>query len=66
MTIELNGSPREVPAGSTLDALIAAVAGSLRGSAAAVDGEVVPRAEWQSFELADGQHVEIITAVQGG
>jgi sulfur carrier protein len=66
MTVDVNGSPRNMPPGTTLDALIAAVAGSLRGSAAAVDGEVVPRGEWAHFPLADGQQVEIITAVQGG
>ena len=35
-------------------------------SAAVVDGEVVPRSTWTSFRLRDGQHVELITAVQGG
>jgi thiamine biosynthesis protein ThiS len=31
----------------------------------AVDGEVVPRGEWDS-ELREGQRVEILQAVQGG
>jgi len=37
-----------------------------RGSAAAVDGVVVPRGSWEAFLLADGSSVEILTAVQGG
>jgi sulfur carrier protein len=37
-----------------------------RGVAVAVDGEVVPRAEWRSRELSEGQSVEVVHAVQGG
>ena len=37
-----------------------------RGVAVAVDGEVVPRAEWASRTLADGARVEVLTAMQGG
>ena len=40
--------------------------GNDRGIAVAVDGEVVPRAEWSSRRLAPGERVEIVTAVQGG
>jgi sulfur carrier protein len=34
--------------------------------AVAVDGEVVPRGEWDAVELREGQRVEIVQAVQGG
>jgi sulfur carrier protein len=64
--IELNGRPHELADDATLDGVIAAVAGSTRGSAAAVDGVVVPRGEWTGFRLRPGQAVEVITAVQGG
>ena len=37
-----------------------------RGVAVAVDGEVVPRAQWQSFALAEHARVEVLTAMQGG
>jgi sulfur carrier protein len=66
MKIELNGKPHELADGTTVDQLIASVAGSSRGSAAAVDGEVVPRSSWPTAVLRDGQTVELITAVQGG
>jgi sulfur carrier protein len=36
------------------------------GVAIAVDREVVPRAEWETFALADGARVEVLTAMQGG
>ena len=36
------------------------------GVAIAVDREVVPRAEWETFTLAEGARVEVLTAMQGG
>ena len=32
----------------------------------AVEGEVVPRAQWPNVELRDGAKVEVVVAVQGG
>ena len=37
-----------------------------RGVAVAVDGEVVPRGQWDSTSLDEGQRVEVLRAVQGG
>ena len=68
MTIWLNGHASEIAAGTSLaeaiDAMVAPLDG--RGVAAAVDGEVVPRGQWKQTTLADGQHVEVVQAVQGG
>jgi sulfur carrier protein len=64
--ITLNGTAREVAAGTTVAALMTDLTGSTRGSAAAVDGAVVPRGEWHDYALREGQVVELITAVQGG
>ena len=64
----VNGEPRELPAGTTVTALVVDLglpAGG-RGVAVAVDGEVVPRAEWGTRELDDAGRVEILTAMQGG
>lgn len=36
------------------------------GTAVAVNGEVVPKSEWESTQLDDGAQVDILTAVQGG
>ena len=68
MTIWLNGSESELAAGTTLADAVAATGrpAEARGIAAAVDGEVVPRAAWQETALADGQRVEVVQAVQGG
>ena len=37
-----------------------------RGVAVAVDGEVVPRACWETFALPEDARVEVLTAMQGG
>jgi len=68
MRIVLNGEPRELPAGATLaDAVRESGAEREgRGVAVALDGEVVPRAEWDSTPLAEGQGVEVLAAIQGG
>ena len=48
------------------DAVLAAGAPDGRGVAVALDGEVVPRGEWATTEVRDGQQVEVLRAVQGG
>jgi sulfur carrier protein len=64
----LNGEPCELPDGAMLEDAIArsGVHESRRGVAVAVDGEVVPRAEWQATALGEGARVEVLQAVQGG
>lgn len=66
--VSLNGEPRELPEPATVQAAIREVGGADggRGVAVAVDGQVVPRREWQRTELREGQRVEIVHAVQGG
>ena len=65
--IVLNGEPCDaIAAGATLRALLDAVGAPERGVAVAVDAEVVPRSEWETFAVPDGARVEILTAVQGG
>lgn len=67
MTIVLNGTERHVEAGSTVADLVAEVVPDApTGTAVAVDGEVVRRADWPATALAEGAHVEILRAVQGG
>lgn len=68
MRIWLNGEERELAPGATLaDAVVeTGSAPDQRGIAAALEGEVVPRAQWRRTELGDGQHVEVVQAVQGG
>ncbi|OEJ96608.1 sulfur carrier protein ThiS [Streptomyces thermolilacinus] len=66
VTVSVNGEPRELPAPAALDALVATLTTAPSGVAAAVNETVVPRGEWASTVLADGDRVEVLTAVQGG
>jgi thiazole synthase len=68
MRIELNGEQREVKDGATVaDAVAVSGAGrEARGLAVALDGEVIPRGEWDSTPLRDGHKVEVLAAIQGG
>lgn len=66
MTISVNGEPREVAAGTTLDAVVAILTAARSGVAAALNETVVPRGQWTATPVGDGDRVEILTAVQGG
>jgi sulfur carrier protein len=64
----VNGQSSDVVAGETVAAVLDRLGLPLdaRGVAVAVDGEVVPRAAWQTFALAADARVEVLTAMQGG
>jgi sulfur carrier protein len=65
--IFVNGEPRE-RAGATIAELLAdlGVEDRARGVAVAVDGEIVPRAEWPERRVNQGERVEALSAMQGG
>ena len=68
MRLRVNGEQRQLADGATVRDVLALldVAPDARGVAVAVDAEVVPRGSWDATELADGAHVEVLSAIQGG
>ena len=62
----LNGERRELPDRATVESVVRELGAPERGVAVAVDGEVVPRGEWATTAIRDGQQVEVLHAVQGG
>jgi sulfur carrier protein len=66
--ILVNGDELELRAGERVVAVLErlGLAPGARGVAVAVDGEVLPRARWETFEIPDGARVEVLTAMQGG
>jgi sulfur carrier protein len=68
VTIQLNGELVALPGTATVAEAVARLgaAEGRRGIAVAVDGEVVPRSEWEQTALRDGQRVEVVGAIQGG
>ena len=63
MLITVNGDPATVAAGGTVADVLP---GDARGLAVAVNGVVVRRTDHVTTPLAEGDAVEIVTAVQGG
>ncbi|KRE74130.1 sulfur carrier protein ThiS [Arthrobacter sp. Soil762] len=78
MNITLNGSRHSVADDASITTLISHITGrSLAANGQATDGqklgvavahnsEVVPRSQWFVTALAEGDDVELVTAVQGG
>ena len=68
MRITLNGVARELPDGARLTdaAALLAIAPGEAGVAAAVDGTVIRRSEWDRTDLTCGCRVEIVRAAAGG
>ncbi|MGX5716987.1 sulfur carrier protein ThiS [Arthrobacter sp. MAHUQ-56] len=78
MNITLNGNPHTVADGASITMLVSQVTGRpLAADGQATDGrklgvavahnaQVVPRSQWFATALADGDDIELVTAVQGG
>jgi len=78
MNITLNGSQHRVTDGVSITTLVSqltgrhlsadgqAADGRKLGVAVARNSEVVPRSQWYVTALAEGDDVELVTAVQGG
>lgn len=69
MAIELtvNGTPTELPGSCSVQALTEQLdITNASGIAVAINAAVVPRSEWQTQTINEGDRVEILTATQGG
>jgi sulfur carrier protein len=78
MKIRLNGLEHTVPDGASVSTLVTQVTGRTLapngqsadggrlGIAVARNAGVVPRSQWHGTALADGDDIELVTAVQGG
>jgi sulfur carrier protein len=66
MLIVINGQTHQAAGTLSLAQAVGLLTTAHSGVAAAVNGEVVRRSAWDSTRLADGDQVEVLTAVQGG
>lgn len=66
MQVRVNGEERAVSEGTTVADLLAALGLQGRHLAVEVNREVVPREQYASTTLADGDAVEIVHFVGGG
>ncbi|MDQ3300453.1 MAG: sulfur carrier protein ThiS [Myxococcota bacterium] len=66
MEVVINGQPRTVAAGITVEALIGELGLADRRVAVERNLEVVPRAQHATTVLAAGDRLEVVTFVGGG
>jgi len=66
MKATINGVSRELPDGLTIATLLESLGTVRTGIAVACNDSVVPRTQYDSSVIGDGDRVEIIKAVAGG
>ena len=66
MEISLNGEPRQIEEGTTLQGLVGTLQLPDRALAIAVNRKVITRAKWPEVVLLPGDRVELVRAIGGG
>lgn len=66
MRVQVNGEPRELPAGSTIASLLSALGLADRPVAVERNMEIVPRAQHGDTPLTEGDALEVVQFVGGG
>jgi len=66
MQISVNGEPKEVPDGATVERLLDLIEVQRQQIAVEVNRELVPRSQHAARALAEGDVIEIVTLVGGG
>jgi sulfur carrier protein len=66
LRVSVNGEPRELPAGTTVAALLLQIAPAGKPCAVEIDRQIVPRSEHAGRTLREGEAVEVVGFVGGG
>ena len=67
MKLPVNGSTQTVQERTVAELVERVAPGrTARGTAVALNGEVVPRGEWQTAPLKEGDRIEVLHAIGGG
>lgn len=66
MKVELNGTVQEIAEPASLADLLASIEMPLEGTALVLNGEVVPRPEYDATALKNGDSVDVVRMVGGG
>ena len=67
--VVVNGEPIRVPQGCSVAEVVARFAPTVtpgRGTAVALNEEVIPASRWSQTTVAGGEHLELLQAVAGG
>ena len=66
MQLHINGEPRDFPEGLTVAALVAQLGMKPDRVAVELNLEIVPRSQWDTAQLKDGDKLEVVHFVGGG
>ncbi len=66
MQLQINGEEREFPDSLTVAALVAELGMKQDRVAVELNLEIVPRANWETTALKDGDRLEVVHFVGGG
>jgi sulfur carrier protein len=66
MQLIINGRPQDVPAGTTVAAVVAARTAAGTAVAVAVNETFVPRGRYAQTELNEGDQLELVAPMAGG
>ena len=66
ITIQLNGEPRQCPAGLCLEEALTALGYRPRLVVVEFNGEILPRARWPQQAVVESDALEVVTIVGGG
>jgi thiamine biosynthesis protein ThiS len=66
MKITVNGQPRDVEAGTTVDRLLELLGVPRQFTAVAVNREITPKSAYAAVELSEGDRVEVVRPMGGG
>ncbi|MEI8672194.1 sulfur carrier protein ThiS [Vibrio sp. SA48] len=66
ITITINNQPHQVSHGSSLLDIVTLLAISTSGSVFAIGPNVIPRREWATTLLCDGDIISLFQAISGG
>ena len=64
--ITVNGQPRDVEAGTTVEGLLDLLGVPRKFTAVAVNREITPKSEYEAVKLSEGDRVEIVRPMGGG
>jgi thiamine biosynthesis protein ThiS len=66
MKITVNGQPRDVEAGTTVEGLLELLGVPRQFTAVAVNREVTPKSEYSAVKLSEGDRIEVVRPMGGG
>ncbi len=66
MKVIINGQPHQVDNGVSVSELLVQLNAGTKGVAVAIQGHIVPRSQWETYIISEGEDITLIRATCGG